>query len=563
MSAGLHTPEQHYAKAAEKNAARAIKRAEAAERRALKPPRAKKVKEPEVLPVEAPLSPEAFQPRPGYTLYEEMRAFFRTLRVPEGPLMGHAWQLLPYQDEVIRALCEPEVRRVIVSLPRKSGKTAFAAALLLAAICGPLARYNSSLFSAARSRDQASLVYALAVKIIAVTSWMQNEVRTTHSRKLLHGVRFNTEFRALAADARTQHGLSPVFVIHDELGQVSGETDDLYDALETSFGAQVSPKSLIISTQAAEDTDLLSTLIDDAIASADPRTRVFLYAAERNDDPWSEATWKRCHPAYGLFRNPLEFREAADRAKRLPSAELSFRRYYLNQRVTGDTGLVTPSVWRANNGDVDPTIFFDGRPVYGGLDLSAKQDLTAAAFVTEDDDGAVHVMLRAWTPERTLLERAARDRAPYVTWVQQGHLTATPGNSISLDHVVADIATLTSGMNLVSIGYDRWNVQAFKSSADKMEVELPMNAVGQGFKDMSPRVQATIELLLNERLRHGGNPVLTSAASTATTVRDPSGNVKVDKSRQSGRIDPVVAMVMAIGEMSHTNAAASAMPFLI
>ena len=52
--------------------------------------------------------------------------------------------------------------------------------------------------------------------------------------------------------------------IHDELGQVRGPRDPLYDALETATAAQAEPLSVIISTQAPSETDLLSILIDDA-----------------------------------------------------------------------------------------------------------------------------------------------------------------------------------------------------------------------------------------------------------------------------------------------------------
>lgn len=534
----------------------------AAEHRRLQPPKPSK-RDDGAQQTEA-VSPEAYRPRRGYTLFDEMIDFFDTLRVPEGPLLGQPWVLLPYQRDTIAALCDPTVRRVIVSIPRKGGKTAFAAALLLATICGPLARLNSQVYSAARSRDQAALVFELAVKIINVTPWMQTEVHPTHSRKFLKGLRYNIEYRALSADAKRQHGLSPVFAIHDELGQVKGPTDELYDAIETAFGAQASPKSLIISTQAAEDDDLLSTLIDDAIASGDQRTRVILYAAGRDEDPWSEATWRKCHPAFGLFRNPVEFREAAERAQRLPSAELSFRRYYLNQRIVGETGLVTPVVWRDNARPVDEALFTDGRAVYGGLDLSAKQDLTAAAFVCEDDDGDVHVLLRAWTPQATILERASRDRTPYLQWVNQGDLLTTPGASVGLDWVVADLSEATTGMNLQSLAYDRWRINEFKGACVRAGVEFPLNECGQGFRDMGPCVEALTEMLLNRKVRHGGNPVLTSAAASAVLVRDPAGNAKIDKGRVYGRVDPVIALAMSIGELrKRPSRVSAALPILV
>jgi len=500
--------------------------------------------------------------RPGATLFGEMVAYMESLRIPEGPLIGQQWKLLGYQIEALKALCDPDVRRIIISIPRKSGKSAFAAALMLATVAGPLARINSQVYSAARSRDQASLVFNLAVKISNLTPWLREEIRYTESRKVIKGLRYNVEYRALSADAQRAHGLSPVFVIHDELGQVKGQGDELYDALETAFGAQEAPKSLIISTQAAEDTDLLSTLLDDAISSGDSRTKVILYAADLNADAHSEAVWKRCHPAYGLFRNPAEFKEASDRAKRLPSAELSFRRYYLNQRIVGGTGFCTPAVWRSNAGTVVTDLFTDGRPVFGGLDLSAKQDLTALVLTTEDNEGNAHCLVRSWTPANTLIERATRDRAPYIAWRDMGLLTVITGNSVDLDYVVQDVSKMTENMNLSSVAYDRWRIVEFQRAMQRHGLELPLKPVGQGYRDMSPRIEAVTELLLNERVRHGGHPVLTYAASSATLTRDPAGNVKVDKSRPSCRIDPLVAMIMAVGEMRISEPDAG-LPFVI
>ena len=565
----LATAERREARRAERDRIREAERAaKAAQRAALKAE--KDAKRPRRrAPVETPhipfsgRTPVGQVPVPkGSSLFSEMIAFMESLRIPEGPLIGQPWTLLPYQVETIQALCDPDVRRIIISIPRKSGKSAFAAALMLATIAGPLTRINSQVYSAARSRDQASLVFNLAVKISNLTPWLREEVKYTESRKHIKGLRYNAEYRALSADAQRAHGLSPVFVIHDELGQVNGPTDDLYDALETAFGAQEAPKSLIISTQAAEDTDLLSTLIDDAVASGDPRTKIILYAADLNADAYSEATWKLCHPAYGLFRNPTEFKEAADRAKRLPSAELSFRRYYLNQRIVGGTGFCTPAVWRANAGKVIPALFTDGRPVFGGLDLSAKQDLTALVLAAEDDEGNCHCVMRTWTPANTLIDRATRDRAPYVQWRDMGLLTVISGNSVDLDYVVQDIAQLTVDMNLSSVAYDRWRIVEFQRAMQRHDVELPLKPCGQGYRDISPRVEAVTELLLNGRIRHGGHPVLTYAASSATLTRDPAGNVKIDKSRPSCRIDPLVAMVMAIGEMRITEPAPG-LPFAI
>jgi phage terminase large subunit-like protein len=112
-----------------------------------------------------------------------------------------------------------------------------------------------------------------------------------------------TLYKALSAEASTAYGLSPVFIVHDELGQVKGPRSELYDALETAVGAHDDPLSIIISTQAPTDADLLSVLIDDALQGNDPKVVVSLYTADMEIDPFSVKAMKQANPAYGDFLN--------------------------------------------------------------------------------------------------------------------------------------------------------------------------------------------------------------------------------------------------------------------
>jgi hypothetical protein len=86
----------------------------------------------------------------------------------------------------------------------------------------------------------------------------------------------------------------------------------LYDALETAVGAHESPLSIVISTQAPTDGDLLSILIDDALAGNDPRVVLSLYTADVDLDPFSEKAIKQANPAFGDFLNPVEVRAMAE-----------------------------------------------------------------------------------------------------------------------------------------------------------------------------------------------------------------------------------------------------------
>ena len=214
----------------------------------------------------------------------------RYCRVPEGKLVGKPVKLRTWQQSDLRKIYDnPEgTRRAILSFGRKNGKTALAAFLLLLHLCGPEARANSQLFSAAQSRDQAAILFGLAAKVVRLSPDLSGVVAIKDSTKQLYCEELGTLYRALSAEASTAYGLSPVFIVHDELGQVKGPRSELYEALETATAAQENPLSIVISTQAPTDGDLLSILIDDGLANHDPRVVVSLYTSDPSLDPFAE-----------------------------------------------------------------------------------------------------------------------------------------------------------------------------------------------------------------------------------------------------------------------------------
>ena len=436
-------------------------------------------------------------------------------------------------------------RLAILSVARKNGKSGLIAAIVLAHLVGPEARQNSQIVSGARSRKQAAIVYNLAAKMVALSPELRKIVKATPSGKTLHGLTMNTEYQALAAEAGTAHGLSPVLAIHDEMGQVRGEFDAFIEAIETAQGAYDDALQIVISTQAPNDADMLSIKIDDAKRSGDPTVVCHVYAALEDAELTDPEAWKAANPALGSFRSLVEITNKAGEAARMPSVENSFRNLYLNQRVTRFTPFVSPSVWKACNGPIDEEAFYHG-PVYGGLDLSRTTDLTALVLITEKD-GVWHVKPVFWTPEATLADRAKRDRTPYEAWVRDGFMNATPGPAVEYGFVARDIAAITQGMDVRKIGFDRHRMDILKGELDRIDVELPFEPFGQGFVSMAPAIDTAEIHFLRGQVRHGGHPVLLNNAANAVVTFDPAGNRKLDKAKSTGRIDGMVSLVMAMG----------------
>lgn len=466
--------------------------------------------------------------------------------VPEGKLVGKPMKLDPFQKRFIKKVYDnPKgTNLAILSMARKNGKTALIAALVLAHVVGPEARQNSQLVSGARSRDQAALVFNLAVKMINLNQDLSDRARYIPSGKKIIGLRKNVEYQALAAEASTKHGLSPWLIIFDELGQVRGSKDAFVEALETAQGAYDDGLKIVISTQAPTDADMLSLWIDDAIRSEDPHTVLELHAAKEEAELSDRKAWKAANPAFGTFRSKTELERMADKAQRMPSFETSFRNLYLNQRVNMVSAFVSPTTWKKGNATPMP---LEGLKVYGGLDLSATTDLTALVLTGRDKDGVLHVHPHFWMPENGVVEAVKRDKFAYDVMLKQGFLRVTPGDVIDYAFVARDIGQITQGLDVIRIGFDRWRMDRMQIALEEAGVKLALHPHGQGYKDMSPAIDALESDLLKERVRHGGHPVLAMCAANAVCLPDPAGNRKLDKSKATGRIDGMQALAMAEG----------------
>lgn len=469
------------------------------------------------------------------------------LRIPEGRFVGQPLKMAEFMREDFRAIYDNPhgTRRGIISRGRKNAKTTESAMIALLHLVGPEAKANGQLYSAAQSRDQAAILFGLAAKMVRMSPDLHGCVGIRDTAKQLYVDELGTVYRALSADATTAYGLSPVLTIHDELGQVRGPRSELYEALETATAAQEEPLSIVISTQAPNDDDLLSLLIEDAAKGADPRVVLRLNMAGMDMDPFTEEAIRAANPAFDVFMNQAEVLAMAEDARRMPSREAEFRNLVLNQRVEANDPYVSRGVWDACGGAVTERWPSGG---FGGLDLSSSSDLTAfvrAAWVGD----VLHVRSTFWLPSEGLAEKARKDRVPYDLWRDQGHLTTTPGRTVDYDYVAPIVLGIMRGEGLALVAFDRWNMRFLRPALERAgatpaEMEKFIE-FGQGFQSMSPALRALDQVLLNGRMAHGGHPVLTMCAANSVVKSDPAGNRKLVKLAPNRRIDGMVALAMA------------------
>lgn len=481
-------------------------------------------------------------------------AFIENLTITSGAHAGKPFILRDWQKDIIRAIYGPTdendrrvVRTALLTMGRKNGKTALAAALVLVHLIGPEREQRGQVYSAAADRKQAALIYEETTAMIRADRDLDGLVNILDSTKRIVHYASGSFYQALSAEARTAHGFSASVIIYDELAQAANRK--LYDTLTTSTAARAEPLTLVISTMSSDPTHVMSELVDygrqvrDGVVD-DATFSPHIFDVPADADPWNEQNWYLANPALGDFRSLEEMRQFAAQARRIPSREAAFRNLYLNQSVDAEQRFVASADWEACGGAVDPEAL-RGRPCWAGLDLSSTTDLTALALFFPEDAGAV--LCWYWLPGDRLAEREDKDRVPYTVWRKQGHIETTPGRAIDKQAIAFRLAEIAAKYDIQGVAYDRWRIEDLTKALDDDGIALPLVGWGQGFKDMGPAVDTFEAAVLDRRIRHGGHPVLRWNVSNAVTVADPAGARKVAKDKATGRVDGLVALVMAMG----------------
>lgn len=487
---------------------------------------------------------------------ERVVQFIECLRVPSGVGQGKRFKLREWQRDFIFAIysnCYPNDRlrtaTAILSIARKNGKTALIAALVLVHLIGPEAGYNEDICSAANDRDQAAQVFKYTKQIISLSPMLSDNLSVVDSTKRIAYHACGNVYAALSSDAGTKHGMNPRVVIYDELAQ--SKNRELFDALETSQGAQEEPLFITISTQSNDPQHPLSQMIDDGLESNDPTIVCHLYAVPEDViDIFDEDCWYDANPALGDFRKLSELRKYAAKAKRLPSFENTLRNLYLNQRVSHMSTLFTRTIWQERQGNAE---FEPGERVFLALDFAQRVDLAALAIIGEE---TAKLDVYFWKPEDLFEEHGKRDRMDYELHHRKGFMEDCPGKVIDPAFVAKKIAQLYGHLDVIALAYDRWRIDGLVKSLNEdcqidartdEDAALRLVPWGQGFRDMAPAVEAFETAAVDGSLIHSGNPVLTWNIANAVVVQDPAGNRKLDKEKSRMRIDGAVAATMAAG----------------
>lgn len=461
-------------------------------------------------------------------------------------MAGLIWVLFGWEKRDDLGQWVRRYRRAYVSVARKNGKTMLAAILALYMVAFDQ-EGGAEVYFAATTRDQAKLGWRQAeqcVKHAKDAGFRKLFVPSADYRAVISVKDEDAVIRALASDGDRLDGLNPYLAIVDELH--AHPDGSVVDVLKSGMGARREPMLFLITTAGGNRTgvcwqyDHLSEQVLGGIVEDDA---LFTYIARPDEgDAWTdEVTWEKANPNLGVSVKRQFLRDECRDAINTPDRQAEFRRKQCNEWAESSLAWLPLAVW--DRCAAAPSIE-SGSECTIGIDLSSSRDLTAKVNVHRVGE-FYDVTAQFWIPRDTLEERCRGEASFLKLWAEQGLISVTSGPVVDQDAIKMAVLNDLDRYVVREVAFDPWNAAKLATELDQLGA--PMTQFAQRYSTFSPAMREAERLLLEGRVRHGGNPVLRWMFANLAIKSDAAGNRMPDKKRAADRIDGVTAFLMALG----------------
>jgi phage terminase large subunit-like protein len=487
---------------------------------------------------------------------ERFVSWFPTfLRHSKGKLAGQPFDLEGWQARAVRIVFgyrwretgRRVVRTLYLRIPRKNGKSTFAAGLALLLL---FIEQGAEVYSLAADTEQASIVFKEATAMVAQSPPLQEKLEAYKTSIVFAGG--NAVYKPTSSTPNRKHGFNPSAFVLDEVH--AQPTRDLYDVFVTAMGAREEPFEALLTTAGDDDPTTLYAELDTYAQSVrdgavdDISFLPILFGADKDDDWENPEVWARANPSLGRAIRLDFLAEQAKKARDLPTFLPVFRRLHLNINTSPLTRAIQLPAWDACTGPVAWKQMLEqlrGTTVWVGVDLASTTDLASIAVLAPPAEagGIWRVAWKVYIPESGIVARARRDRVPYAAWRDQGAITTTEGDVIDLLQIEADVLALRSNLQILGVGYDPWQALAF---AQRLQGEkVPVFEVRQGLHTLAAPTRDFLTAVAGRTIAHGGHPVGRWQAANLVCRSDENGNSKPDKEKSVDKIDMLGALMNA------------------
>lgn len=507
-----------------------------------------------------------FRPK---TARSYIQFFERMLVHTVGQFAGKPFIPLPWQQFILWNLFgwfrSDGTRRfnyAYLAVARKNGKTTFLTGIAYVGLIFDM-EHAAEIYFAATKRDQAKIGFNEAARMATANTPLKRHVV---ARK--HDILFpqlNARMTYLSSDKSTMDGMNPHVAICDEYH--AHATDEVSNVLRSGMQARRNPLHFTITTAGFniggpchEMQNSCKQILQGV--KRDESQFAIIYELDDGDDFTDPAVWPKANPSLNVSVNEKLLANQLKQAQNMGGSRIvEFKTKHCNLWVqSSKTWIDDADLMKC----VDTSVDLTGRQCWAGLDLASVSDLTALLIIVPVGDD-VHVRGEYFLPAAAV--QRAIDRDPGHVYQEFQHLPnfhVTDGNVTDYESVrrrLSGVFVVSDGFALEyqhddnsimnqfdvqRVAFDRYN--STQIAINLTDDGVPIVPYGQGFVSMSPPSKQLEILIRTGRLKFDGDPVLRWSLQNVELTVDPAGNIKPDKKKSSDKIDPIVALCMAIGE---------------
>jgi len=492
--------------------------------------------------------------------------FVSLIKHTKGPDAGHTILLEPFQVLLACAiygfrhkkdLTKRMTTDVIVYIPRKAGKSTISSIIgLYELIYGEA---GAEVFTLATNRDQATIVFDAAKGIVeSMPSTVRNWFIVSKYQLSKKGDS-QTMFRALSRDnKKSGDGKNASCAIIDEAAQIIDR-----NSIEVVFSGMVARKnplrvyittaSFTKETKFFEDLKMFESMLKGE-APDNPHWFGLLYGLDPQDDWRDEKIWKKANPMHGISIYQDAIKERASQAALKPASLNEFLCKTLNVYVSANAAWIDTKYWEDSKGEEKQ----EPEEVFIGFDLAATRDLNAVCTLKRYKEDDYHAKFQFFLPEEALNFIPSHYKPIFDQAIQSKILFITEGNVMD-DRVISEyIKNECTKYNIREVGYDAYNAASLVARLH--ESGIPVKKVGQGMAVLNNPSKHTEKLIMQNSIKHDGNPFLLWQLGNAEVYTDINGNIKVRKNEAdtNAKIDGIIAMIIAMHcSLDHPYASSS------
>lgn len=521
--------------------------------------------------------------------------FEKVLRHTADEYWGKPFLLCPWEEEALNQIfghLDADglriVQQVYLELTKKSGKTEFAAGLLLLLMTlGKDPGFQA--YGAAAATRQAMNVYRACCKMVEQAPILGRELRIMRgTNRIVKRKDPDSFYAAVAADGDFGDGVNPAVTVADEVHRWKTRKQlENWDVLSKGGITRKQTLTIAITTAGVQDESPLAWMlhektrkIQDGIVS-DARFYGRIYAADKTDDPADPKTWIKACPSLienGGFLDKEKIHEKYESA--VSEGDLtSFKRYFLNIWDQKENRAIDISQWDASAGPWlshgmleatpecvvkitdgtdrvvrplhhDSLARFIGRKCWAGVDLSMTTDTTSVVFLFPCDDlESYDVLPFFWLPDAKVKKMEVKLSVPLSQWARDGWIELSPGNIVDYRDIESRLRWGAQMFDLQEMCWDQWNSRQI--SATLQDQGFRCVEIKQTYAGLNEATKKVLTLVANGKLHHGGHPVLRWQAGCACTMTDGKSNLmftKPDTNKSASRTDGILALTDAMAQ---------------